>query len=166
MLRDRWCHIIVLNVYAPTEDNTYDVKDSFYEELERVFDKFSKYHMKILLEDLNAKVGKEDIFKPTIGNEGLHEIAKLKEYKSPGSDEIPAELIRAGGKTLLSAIHKPINSVRNKELLDQWKESIIVPVHKKDDKTDCNNYRGISLLSTAYNILLNILLSRFGLYIR
>jgi hypothetical protein len=43
------------------------MKDSFYEELERVFDKFRKYHMKILL-DFNAKVGKQDIFKPTIGN--------------------------------------------------------------------------------------------------
>jgi hypothetical protein len=36
-----------------------------------VFDKFPKYHTKILLGDSNAKVGKEDIFKPTIGNESL-----------------------------------------------------------------------------------------------
>jgi hypothetical protein len=72
--RGRWCHI-VLNVHAPTEDKTDDVKDSFYEELECVFDKFWKYHMKILLGDFNAKVGKEDIFKLTIGNESLHEIS-------------------------------------------------------------------------------------------
>jgi hypothetical protein len=38
-------------------------------------------------------------------------IAKLKKYKSPGSDEIPAELIQAGGDILLSAIHKLINSI-------------------------------------------------------
>jgi hypothetical protein len=50
------------------------VKDSFYEEVEHVFDKFHKYHMKILL-DFNAKVGREDIFKLTIGNESLHEIS-------------------------------------------------------------------------------------------
>jgi hypothetical protein len=49
ILRGLWCHIIVLNVHSPTEDKTDDVKDSFYEELERVFDKFPKYHMKILL---------------------------------------------------------------------------------------------------------------------
>jgi hypothetical protein len=42
ILRGRWCHIIVLNVHAPTKDKTDDVKDSFYEELERVFDKFLK----------------------------------------------------------------------------------------------------------------------------
>jgi hypothetical protein len=44
------------------------MKDSFYEKLERVFDKFPTYHMKILLGDFHAKVGKEDIFKPTFGN--------------------------------------------------------------------------------------------------
>jgi hypothetical protein len=74
-LRGRWFHMIVLNIHAPTEDKTDDVKDSFYEELEGGFDKFPKYHMKILLGDFNAKVGKEDIFKPTIGNESLHEIS-------------------------------------------------------------------------------------------
>jgi hypothetical protein len=75
ILRGRWCHIIVLNIHAPSEDKTDDVKDSFYEELVRVFDIFSKYHMKIMLEDFNAKVGREDIFKLTIGNESLHEIS-------------------------------------------------------------------------------------------
>jgi hypothetical protein len=89
-------------------------------------------------------------------------IAKLKKYKSPGSDKIPAELIQTEGEILLSAIHKLINSVWNKELPDKWKESIIVPIHKKDDKTDCNNYHGISLLSTSYNILSNILLLRLS----
>jgi hypothetical protein len=42
--------------------------------------------------------------------------------------------------------------------------TIIVPVHKKGDKTDCNNYRGISLISTSYQILPNILLSRLSPY--
>jgi hypothetical protein len=93
-------------------------------------------------------------------------VAKLKKCKSPGSDEIPAELIQAGGEILLSVIHKLINTVLNKEELlpDQWKESIIVPVHKKDDKTDCRNYRVIALLSTSYKILSNILHSSLSPY--
>jgi hypothetical protein len=45
-LRDHWCDI-VLNVHAPTDDKTNDVKDSFYEEFVGVFDKFLKYHMNI-----------------------------------------------------------------------------------------------------------------------
>jgi hypothetical protein len=51
------------------------VKYSFYDELERLFDKFSKYYIKILLGDFNAKVGREDILKSTTGNENLHEIS-------------------------------------------------------------------------------------------
>jgi hypothetical protein len=51
------------------------VKDSFYDELERIFHKFPKYDTKILLGYFNAKVGRKDIFKPTTGNEGLHEIS-------------------------------------------------------------------------------------------
>ena len=58
-------------------------------------------------------------------------------------------------------IHKLITSIcKKKKLPEEWKESIIVPIHKKGDKTDCNNYRGISFLSTTYKILSNILLSR------
>jgi hypothetical protein len=68
-------------------------------------------------------------------------IEKLKRHKSPGIDQIPAELIKAGGKTICSEIHKLITSIWNKEELpEQWKESIIVPIYKKGDKTDCSNY--------------------------
>jgi exonuclease III len=46
ILRGHWCGIIVRTVHAPTEDKIDDVKDRFYEELEHVFDKFLKYHIK------------------------------------------------------------------------------------------------------------------------
>jgi hypothetical protein len=51
--------------------------------------------------------------------------------KSQGSDEIHAELIKAGGEILLSAIHKHSTSVWNKEELSNQQESIIIPLHKK-----------------------------------
>jgi hypothetical protein len=87
-------------------------------------------------------------------------IAKLKKYKSL------AELHQAGGETFVSVFHKLITTIWNKEEMpDQWKESIIVPIHKTGDKTDCNNYGGISLLSISYKILSNILLSRLSPYI-
>jgi len=88
-------------------------------------------------------------------------IDKLKSHKSPGIDQIPAEMIKVGGRTICLEIHKLIISIWKKEKLPkEWKESIIVPIHKKGDKTDCNNHNGISLLPTSYKILSNILLSR------
>jgi hypothetical protein len=65
-------------VHAPTEDKDDDIKDGFYEEIEQVFYQFPRYHLKILLGDFNAKVEKEDIFKPVIGNKILHEASNDK----------------------------------------------------------------------------------------
>jgi hypothetical protein len=88
-------------------------------------------------------------------------IEKLKSHKSPGIDQIPAELIKAGGSTICGEIHKRIISIWDKEELpEDWKESIIVPIYKKGDKTDCNHCRDISLLPPTYKILSNILPSR------
>ena len=67
VLRGRWRNIIVVNVHAPSEEKSDESKDSFYEELEQVFDHFPKYYTKILLGEFNAKVGRENTFKPTIG---------------------------------------------------------------------------------------------------
>jgi hypothetical protein len=56
-------------VQAPSEEKSDYLKDSFCEDLEQVFDHFPKYHTIILLVDCIAKVGSENIFRQTIGNE-------------------------------------------------------------------------------------------------
>jgi hypothetical protein len=72
-LKGCWCDIIVSNVHAPTEDKDDVIKDTFYKELEQVFDQFPRYLTKIFIEDFNAKVGRKGIFKLIIANESLHE---------------------------------------------------------------------------------------------
>jgi len=75
------------------------------------------------------------------------------------------ELIKARDRTSQSDIHKLIYSIWNKEgLPEEWKGSAIVPIYKKSEETDCNNYRRISLPSTKYKTLSNILLSRLTPY--
>ena len=92
-------------------------------------------------------------------------IRKLESHKSPGFDQIPAELFMEGGRTICSNIHKLIIYIwKKEELPEEWKESITVPINKKGDKTKCGNYRGISLMRNTYNILSKILLSKLPPY--
>jgi hypothetical protein len=89
-------------------------------------------------------------------------ITKFKRYKVPGSDQIPAELFEVGGGGILhSETHKLIVLIWNKEEVPhKWKKPTVVPIHKKGDKADCSNYKGVSLLSTSYKTVSNICLSR------
>jgi len=67
-------------------------------------------------------------------------IDKRKSHKSPGIDQMQAQLFKAGGRTICLEIHKLITSIWKKEQLpEKWNESIIIPIHKKGDKTDCSN---------------------------
>jgi hypothetical protein len=66
-LRGCRCDTIVVNVHPSLEDKNDDSKDSFYEKLEQVLDQFLEYHINILLGDIHAKLGREDIFKLTMG---------------------------------------------------------------------------------------------------
>jgi len=62
-------------------------------------------------------------------------IEKLKRHKSPSTDQILAALVKALGRSMRSGIHKLINSTWNKEKLpEEWKKSIVAPIHKKGDK--------------------------------
>jgi hypothetical protein len=58
-------------------------------------------------------------------------VGKLKRYESPGVDQIPGELIQAGGETLHLEIHK-LKLIWNKDVLQhQWKELTVLPIDKK-----------------------------------
>ena len=72
-IKSRWFNSTLINVHAPTNDKPEEVKDEFYDKLDEVVDNLSNQEIRILLGDCNAKIGKELIFKPTIGFESLHE---------------------------------------------------------------------------------------------
>ena len=88
-------------------------------------------------------------------------VQKLKNYKAPGTDNIPGELFKYGGNELVKQLHTIIKDIWLKEEMPtEWNMSIICPIHKKGDIMECANYRGVSLLNTAYKILSNILFAR------
>jgi hypothetical protein len=57
------------------------VKDSFYEELECIFDNFPKYHMKILFGDLNATVDREDFLNRQLGMKVYTKLVMIMELE-------------------------------------------------------------------------------------
>jgi|UniRef100_A0A2S2QC91 hypothetical protein len=67
--------VIIFSCHAPTEEKDVETKDIFYDELEQVYNDTSRHAIKIILEDMNAKIGWENIYRPTIGKESLHSIS-------------------------------------------------------------------------------------------
>jgi len=86
MLRGCWCNVIVLNVLAPKEKSG-DPKDSLHEELEWVFNHFPKYHMKIQLVDLNAKLERENVLKLAIRMRVFFRIVMIMELVNVATSE-------------------------------------------------------------------------------
>lgn len=68
----KWFNIVIVNCYAPTEDKSEEVKNAFYDELDRVCDELPSGKPTIFIGDFNAKVGREKVYRPTIGMNSLH----------------------------------------------------------------------------------------------
>uniref|UniRef100_A0A8D8TNG9 Craniofacial development protein 2 n=1 Tax=Cacopsylla melanoneura TaxID=428564 RepID=A0A8D8TNG9_9HEMI len=102
---------------------------------------------------------------PLVEQPSLEEVSKaiqdLKNNKAPGQDSIFAEVLKAGGDIIAKKLHMLILEIWEKEEIpDEWKEAVVIPIFKKGNKHDCNNYRGISLLSTPYKVLSKIVMKR------
>ena len=86
--------------------------------------------------------------------------------KAIGPDELPAELLKLGlsdsSHKILLAFHDIIVAVWMTEVPQKWKDSIIKVLHKKKDRTECSNYRGLSLVTHAGKILLKIVANLLG----
>ena len=107
----------------------------------------------------------EETSPPTL-SEVKTALSRLKNHKSPGSDGISAEMLKSGGDVLSEHIYEIIGNIWRKEILpEDWNVSIVFPIYKKGSAKDCTNYRGISILNTAYKILSRILCEKLKPYV-
>ena len=119
------------------------------------------------LDNIPLRITKSNLGEiPTMDEKASRAIAGLKDGKAPGGDGIPAEEWKHRGDNLFSRLHQLITNAWGVGSVRQaWKDASIVTIYKKSDRTDCGNYRGISLLSIAGNIFARVLLNSLSTHI-
>lgn len=98
---------------------------------------------------------------PITEDEIIKAIKRLKNGKSPGIDSITAEVLKVDIETTTKVMHKLFQQIWNHEIIpNDWAKGIIIKLPKKGDLSDCNNWRGVTLLSVPSKIFLRVLLNR------
>ena len=102
-----------------------------------------------------------DIDTPDVTREEVAKaVRRLQNGKAAGKDRIVAELLKSGGETVIDWLTELMQEVwRTKKVPQDWRNATFIPLFKKD-RTQCNNYRRISLLSIPGKVLTLILLQR------
>ena len=95
-------------------------------------------------------------------------LRSMANAKAVGPDELPAELLKLGinhDPTVLREFHRMIKRVwHQREVPQRWRDAVIKVLYKKKDRTECDNYRGISLVAHAGKVLLKIVATRLSAY--
>lgn len=90
-------------------------------------------------------------------------VGKLKGGKAAGVDEIPAEALKALDGTGMEWLTSILNMAwRTGTIPPDWQTGIIIPIYKKGDRTECNNYRGITLMCEASKLYAKVLKKRLS----
>ena len=152
---------------GPVQLKSADGMETFSDS-KRVVARWSEHFQKLLnvpgdidheaLDNIPQRITKTSFDEIPTMAEMARTITGLKAGKAPGEDGIPSEVRKHGGDNMFSRLHQLITNAWEVGFVPQaWKDASIVTIYKKGVRTDCGNYRGISLLSIADKILLNIL---------
>ena len=98
---------------------------------------------------------------PILREEDKAAVKSLKKGKSPGIDNIPGELVQAGGDAVIGDLCKICNKIwQTGEWPILWTQSLIITIPKKGNLQQCKNYHTISLICHPSKVLLKVLLNR------
>ena len=120
-----------------------------------------------LIESLSPKPVALSLGDPPVVNETKQALRSMVNGKAMGLDELPAELLKLelpdSSHKILLVFHGPIVAVwMTEEVPQECKYATIKVLHKKKDRTECSNYRGLSLAAHAGKVLLKIVANRLG----
>ena len=87
-------------------------------------------------------------------------VQSLKKGKSAGVDNIPAELVKAGGEDVITALTTICNKIsQTGEWPTPWTQFLVITLPKKGNLQQCQNYRTISFISHPSKVMLKIILN-------
>ena len=110
---------------------------------------------------LDSSQPPEEDLQPILCEEVEIAVASLKKGKSAGVDNIPAELVQAGGETMIDVLTEICNRIwRTGEWPTPWTQWLIITLPKKGNLQLCQNYRTISLISHSSKVMLKVILNR------
>ena len=120
-----------------------------------------------IIEGLSQKPTALSLGNPPVVSETKKALRSMANGKAMGPDELPAELLKLGlsdsSHEILLAFHDIIMAVwMTGEVPQKWKDATIKVLHKKKDRTECSNYRGLSLVAHTGKVLLEIVANRLG----
>ena len=111
-----------------------------------------KYPEDVYIPELDDSISESEI------KEAIH---NLKPGKAPGLDGICGEYLKYSEHMIIPFLHKLFNKLYDLcHFPFDWSKAIIVPLLKKGDETNLDNYRGISLLSLVSKVFIFILNKR------
>ncbi|CAF3960540.1 unnamed protein product [Rotaria magnacalcarata] len=150
-------HIPVQDKNGLTLTNSKDQLNRWKEYFDEMLNVDTTINEQVLQQIPSPTVDDEELSRqdavPTL-DEVVKAIGQIKNKKVPGKDDVPAELLKAGGHYIAEWLHEIICDVWEQEVMvKEWTEAIIIRLYKnKGDKRICDNYRGISLLDVAGKI--------------
>ena len=113
---------------------------------------FSNFELRPLLKVTLGKISKKEVRKA---------IKALKNNKAAGIDLIFAELLKYGGEEIVNRLTYMFNLIWEQEIVpDNWTKGVVVKLPKKGNLANCNNWRGITLLSVPGKAFCSILIQR------
>ncbi|XP_067001635.2 LINE-1 retrotransposable element ORF2 protein isoform X1 [Anabrus simplex] len=88
-------------------------------------------------------------------------VNKLHCHKAAGIDEIRPEMVKYSGKAGMKWLHRVVKLAWSVgKVPSDWAKAVIAPIYKQGNRKDCNNYRGISLISIPGKVFTGILEGR------
>ena len=129
--------------------------------------KFDKLKVDII-EELPQWLIAHDFGVEQTESEVIGALRSMANAKAVGPDELPVELLKLGinhAPTVLREFHRVIKLVwHQREVPQRWRDAVIKVLHKRKDRAECGNHRGISLVTHASKVLLKIVPTKLSAY--